>query len=140
MQSIIEDVYVKFDDVYTNQFAEMLYALLGERTKNQSISHEEMPSFDEHIAFIESRPYLYWYRIRNENSCVGAIYLTEKREIGIGIFKDFQGQGYAGAAINQLMGLHPGKFLANINPENEWSIHLFQKLDFKHIQNTYVKS
>ena len=140
MQSIIEDVYVKFEDVYVNHFVGMLYALLKERTENQSISHKEMPSFDEHIAFIESRPYLYWYRIRNEDSCVGAIYLTEKREIGIGIFKIFQRQGYATAAVNQLMKLHPGKFLANINPQNEYSIHLFKSLGFKHIQNTYAKS
>ncbi len=41
----------------------------------------------------------------------------------------------------KLMEAHPRKkYLANINPANERSIHMFEKLGFKHIQNTYERT
>ena len=134
---------MKFVDVYLypdqTKVLHALYVLLGERTKNQSISHKEMPSLDKHIKFVESLPYPHWYLIfanDEDDACVGAIYLTQRNEIGIGIFKDCQNNGYASEAIKQLMSLHSCKFLANINPENKASIKLFENLGFKHIQET----
>lgn len=133
---------MKFVDVYSwvDGTAHLLYVLLGERSIKQSISHKKMPSFDEHIKFIRSRPYPYWYLIKVRKKYVGAIYLTDRREIGIGIFNDCRRNGYAETAIRKLMKLHPGKFLANINPKNRASIYLFKKVGFNRIQATYAKS
>jgi RimJ/RimL family protein N-acetyltransferase len=117
---------------------QILYMLLSERTKDQSISHQSMPSFVEHSSFVESNPYLAWYLIYDHAEVVGSIYLTKQREVGISIFNHFQGRGLGKEAIKLLMHRHPGKFLANINPNNEVSIKFFNKLGFKHIQNTYV--
>ena len=114
-----------------------LYELLKERTSDQSISHKEMPTMDEHIKFVESLPYPHWYLIIDED-VVGAIYLTDEREIGIAVFKKHRGNGYATEAIDELKKLHPGNFLANINPLNEPSMNLFMKTGFKHIQNTLI--
>jgi RimJ/RimL family protein N-acetyltransferase len=114
-----------------------LYNLLFERTKEQSISHKAMPSYEEHLRFIASKPYLAWYVIAANGVMVGAVYLSKQREIGISIFKQWQGQGFAWDAVTELMRRHPGRFLANINPANAASIGLFTNLDFKHIQNTY---
>jgi len=77
------------------------------------------------------------YLIEVNNVYVGSIYLTRQREIGIGIFKDRRKKGYAMESIKMLMNKHPGRFLANINPENDPSIKLFEGIGFKHIQNTY---
>lgn len=128
-------------DVYAVPGAESyLWRLLSERTPEQSISHKAMPTWDEHVSFIESRPYEAWYLIEAvlENvddvalhtEIVGATYLSKQREIGIGIFSQYRGNGYGKHAVRTLMARHPGRFLANINPANEPSIQLFRSLGF----------
>lgn len=119
---------------------EVLYLLLEERTPDQSISHKDMPTFEEHKRFVENNPYQYWYLIfdKDEEEAVGSIYLTYQREIGISIFKDCRGNGYATDAIKVLKKRHPGRFLANINPKNKASITLFtEKFNARLIQETY---
>ena len=119
--------------------AQILYDLLSEREPHQSISHVEMPSFEEHCAFVASRPYFAWYIIHSSERVVGAIYLTEDREIGIGIFKEFKSRGIGTAAVKLLMRIHPGKFYANINPDNFASRSFFQEqFGAKLLQHTYV--
>lgn len=109
-----------------------LYDLLAERTPEQSISHRRMPNWEDHLAFIDSMPYMAWYVLRQSYSdaIVGACYLTRQREIGLSVFKAHQRKGYGRSAVEQLMKKHPGQFLANINPANEASIALFRSLGF----------
>ena len=117
----------------------VLYDLLEQRTPEQSISHKAMPTWDDHCAFVRSQPYAAWYLIAVGNATVGAIYLTHQCEIGIAIFHLHKRKGYASAAVKELMRLHPGKFIANINPRNEASIRFFEGMGFAHIQNTYER-
>jgi RimJ/RimL family protein N-acetyltransferase len=109
-----------------------------EREAHQSISHRQMPTLQEHKAFIASRPYLHWYLVY-VGEYAGAVYLSKQREIGIGILKAYRNQGYAKMAISQLMGMHPGQMLANINPANRESIDLFTGLGFRLLQLTYAR-
>jgi len=108
------------------------YELLKERTPGQNISHKAMPEWDDHFRFMSSRPYAAWYWFDNEGegTPAGCVYLTHQREIGVGVLKCQRGQGLAREAITELMRLHPGRFLANINPANEASIALFRSLGF----------
>lgn len=127
--------------IYSGTYEDIPYRLMKERLPHQNISHKEMPTWVQHLCFIASKPYLAWYIIKVDNIPVGAIYLTRVREIGIGILSEWQGRGYATQAIDELMKLHPGKFIANINPANEASIALFKKLGFSGpIQITLEKS
>lgn len=144
----------------------VLYELLLERDPSTNISHRKMPSWREHQQFAESKPYRKWYLIQSIDQevisitdgpggnryrirqFVGACYLTRQNEIGIFLFKAHQGKGYAVEAVNLLITKHkplkaiPGKrtgrFIANINPANERSKRLFQKLGFVHIQETFA--
>jgi len=127
-------------DVYScePEANDILFRLLAEREPSESISHRGMPTFDEHCAFVRSRPYLTWYLIEADWKIVGATYLSHQREIGIGIFREHRGQHYAKAAIRLLMERHPGRFLANINPANQKSNDLFAGFGFTHLQNTYA--
>ena len=119
---------------------ELLYQLLQERAPATNISHREMPTWDAHTHFIQSRPYKAWYVIQGDGSPVGSIYLSKINEIGVFILIKHQGQGFGKLAIQMLMEKHPGeRFLANINPNNSRSIKFFKSLGFKHIQNTYEK-
>ena len=115
-----------------------LYELLTERTPDESISHKKMPSYDGHVDFIHSCPYFAWYIITLGGIPIGSVYLSKQREIGVSVFNSYRGKGYGIGAIKKLIELHPGKFLANINPRNEKSIALFNKFGFNHIQNTYA--
>lgn len=114
-----------------------LYDLLAERTPEQSISHKMMPTWEEHERFTCSAPYLAWYVIEDVGYLRGAIYLSKQREIGVGILRKHQRKGYARAAVLELMRLHPGRFLANVNPKNEASRKLWESLGFNLLQVTY---
>ena len=119
----------------------ILYWLLGERTPTQSISHKEMPSYNDHKAFVKSRPYAGWYLVATDEDqeVVGTVYITGRNELGISIFNKFQGKGYGKAAIREIMALHEGPYYANINPANEPSLFFFDEcLGFKLLQVTYV--
>jgi RimJ/RimL family protein N-acetyltransferase len=120
---------------------QLLFTLLQERTPAQSISHKAMPTFEQHVSFVMSRPYDdNWYLVHIEGvGAVGCVYLTPQREIGVSILRKHQGQGYGTRAVQELMdAFHGRQFLANINPANAASIAMFARLGFNHIQNTYA--
>ena len=114
-----------------------LYELLSERRPFESISHQKMPTVEEHKAFIDSVPYAHWYIINTADGAVGSIYLTENREIGVFVLKSCRGRGHARAAVKMLMDLHPGNILANVNPENETSCRMWESMGWEIIQVTY---
>lgn len=107
-----------------------LFALMREREPHESISHKVMPSWEDHCAFVASKPYAHWYIVEVDGYVRGEVYLSKQREIGVAIFKGQRGHGYGMDAVAQLMRLHPGRFLANINPANEASLTLFKALEF----------
>ena len=124
--------------VYVTDSARILYDLLREREPVVNISHIEMPTWQQHLAYIASEPYPAWYLIEVDKF-VGAVYLTDRNEIGVFVLKTHQGKGHGPKAVKLLMELHPrDRFIANINPGNERSIKAFTKLGFTHIQNTYA--
>jgi RimJ/RimL family protein N-acetyltransferase len=117
---------------------EFLYDLLKERQSFMNISHKKMPTFIEHIKFVESKPYSKWYIIIYESDKIGSIYLSKQDEIGIFLKKKNQAKGIGSNAIKQIMTLNPRvRYLANINPKNKKSIEFFKKKEFKLIQHTY---
>lgn len=131
---------LRLSDVYKNkQASPALLALLMEREGNVNISHRRMPTLTEHRKFILSKPYKTWDLIMSGQEIVGAVYLTHQSEIGLFIFKKFRENGFGKKALALLMKKHAGsvRFLANINPRNRRSIRFFERLGFRHIQNTY---
>lgn len=136
-------------DVYSApEAARVLFELLQEREPQVSISHKQMPLFDEHCAFVASRPYTAWYLIgeggaaeRAPPATVGAIYLSKANEVGLFVFKAHQGKGHGRRALELLAGLHPdARLIANIAPSNGASQRFFERAGFRHIQNTYERA
>lgn len=131
-------------------YVELLYEILQERTGDPSIniSHTEIPCFAEHKRYVMSEPYRYWYfGMLPDKTIVGIIYLTPDNDVGIQVRKEHQGRGYGKEILGRFLAEHqpapaipgsrPGKFVANINPNNEVSIKLFTGLGFRLIQQTY---
>jgi len=132
----LRDVYESGEpDANTIQ---LLYLLLSERSPNENISHKTMPSMPGHTRFVRARPYKEWWLICVGADPVGAIYLSTHNEIGVGVLRRFRRKGYGQAAIREVMTRHAGeRLLANINPDNHQSIHIFKKFGFRHTQTTF---
>jgi RimJ/RimL family protein N-acetyltransferase len=133
------DVYSPDTD-YRNA-VRFLYQMLEDRDPAVNISHLEMPSFEQHKAFVESKPYKAWYIIEGtfyEDTWLGNCYLTHFNEIGVHILPSSQKQGYGRLAVKEIMKLHgPRRYLANVGNFNAKSQEFFKKLGFKLIQFTY---
>jgi RimJ/RimL family protein N-acetyltransferase len=115
-----------------------LYDLLAKRDNHVNISHRKMPTYDEHVKFVMSKPYSKWYIIKFKNRRVGSIYLSKQNEIGIFIKNGMQGKGIGKKAMQLLMKKNPRtRYLANVNPKNIKSIDFFKKNGFRLIQYTY---
>jgi len=117
-----------------------LFDLLEERDSKINISHKRMPTWEEHVKFIKSKPYSKWYVIQNKDEKIGSILLTIENEVGIFIKNDIQHKGIGSFALQLLIQKNPHlRYLANINPKNNKSIEFFKKNNFKLIQYTYEK-
>jgi RimJ/RimL family protein N-acetyltransferase len=130
-------------DVYARDGCiSLLWEILESRAGQDeiNISHHTMPTPEEHVRFVQSRPYLGWYFVTLAGKIVmGAVYVTRQGEIGIHLLPEFHGRGYGPEAIRQVMFLHPREqYLANVNPKNERSIRMFEKLGFRFKQATYA--
>lgn len=129
---------------------EVLYDLLKERPPEANISHREMPTIEQHVAFVRSCPYVAWYLVQNwpttyeasvfekhVTAWLGAVYLTKASEIGIFIFKQYQRHGFAREAVRLLRERHRVPLFANVAPMNLRSHEFFRSLGWRAIQTTY---
>ena len=118
-----------------------LYNLLMERDSRQNISHKKMPTYNQHMSFVSSKPYSKWYVILYGVDKAGSIYLTSQNEIGIFIKKSFQNRQIGNTALCKIIKKNPKKrYLANVNPKNKKSIQFFKNHGFKLIQYTFELS
>lgn len=114
-----------------------LYDLLREKKPEQNISHREMPTWGDHIAFNEAKPYREDHIILVGEERVGRIYLTHNDEVGIHIKDEYAGKGYGGEALELIIRAAKRPLLANIAPQNAPSQKFFEKHGFSLIQFTY---
>ena len=118
--------------------SKFLFELLKERDPRANISHKKMPSYDEHLKFIKSKPYTKWYIILKSKDRIGSIYLSKNDEIGIFLSKKYQGKNIGNDALTELIQKNPReRYLANVNPKNKKSSVFFKNNNFKLIQHTY---
>ena len=105
-----------------------LYNLLMERDARTNISHKKMPTYNQHVAFVSTKPYSKWYVILSGTNKTGSIYLTSQNEIGIFIKKSFQNKQIGNTALCNLIQKNPKKrYLANVNPKNR-SLYNFSRI------------
>ena len=118
--------------------SKFLFELLKERDPRANISHKKMPSYNEHLKFVKSKPYTKWYIILKSKDRIGSIYLSKNDEIGIFLSKKYQGKNIGNDALVELIRKNPReRYLANVNPKNKKSSVFFKNNNFKLIQHTY---
>lgn len=144
---------ITFHNVYEDDRSKnnkFLYVLLGRRKEHQNISHIKMPSYEDHLQFVYSRPYLQWELIAVDDLFVGAWYMSKRYEIGIFILEEHQDQGIGKAVLNHIYFNYPNQAIyANVNDKNIASKEFFKRNGFtfqfgfntgRVFQNTYVKT
>ena len=115
-----------------------LYELLMQRNSEENISHRKMPSYSQHVKFVNSKPYAFWYIIIENKEKIGSIYLPKLNEIGISFIKEKKGKKLEGKILNLIMNRHQRKrFFINISPKNKKLELQIKKNGFKIIQKTY---
>lgn len=117
-----------------------LYEILRERLDEPqtNISHKALPTFEEHMVFMRSSPYMAWFVVTMDGLPVGATYLTRQREIGLYICRDFREQGIGREVVAEMRARFPGPILANVNPENVKARQFWERMGGKLLQVTYA--
>ena len=122
----------------TKNDALFLYDLLKTRDPLANISHKKMPSYNEHVNFILSNPYVVWYIIEYEGKNIGSIYLSKQDEIGISLFDNLLYDKIGKNIIKFLMKNNPRKrYLAKISPRNKKLQNFFVNNGFTGLEYTY---
>ena len=128
---------IKLKQVTKND-ALFLYDLLKNKDPNANISHKKMPSYDEHVEFVMSKPYTNWYIIEYDKKNVGTIYLSKQDEIGISINKDYEYDQIVKSALELLMKLNQRKrYLANTSSKDVRSQEFLLKNGFTGLEYVY---
>jgi len=128
---------IKLNQVTKNDTL-FLYDLLKNKDPNANISHKKMPSYDEHVKFVMSKPYTNWYIIEYDKTKVGAIYLSKQDEIGISISNDYEYDQIVKPALKLLMKLNQRKrYLANTSPKDIRSQEFLLKNGFTGLEYVY---
>ena len=63
-----------------------LYDLLKKREHN--ISHQSLPTFEEHEIFVKSLPYKKWYLVTSQDGYIGSCYLDYNNSIGLNLIDE----------------------------------------------------
>ena len=131
------DSDIKLQQVTKNDTL-FLYELLKNKDPNTNISHNKIPSYDEHTEFVMSKPYTNWYIIKCDKKNVGSIYLSKRDEIGISITNYSDYDVIATYALKLLMKLNPRKrYLANVSPNDVRLQEFLSANGFTGLENVY---
>ena len=113
---------------------------MSERKQFENISHKKLPSYNNHVKFIKSKPYAKWLLIECREKILGSVYLSKNNEIAIWIKKDIK--DYKMKIRKKILEeiitkFTRKKYLTNINPRNKKIINFYKKNGFKLIYSTF---
>jgi len=120
-----------------------LYELL--KVRKFSISHQKLPSFEEHEEFVKSHPYRQWWLVLENSKLIGSVYLTYDNAIGINLIEEDK-RIYFGILekiihenkpLPPIPSVRPKFFYVNVAPENLILKETLAKLGAKHTQCSY---
>ena len=113
---------------------------MSERKQFENISHKKLPSYNNHVKFIKSKPYAKWLLIECREKILGSVYLSKNNEIAIWIkkdIKDYKMKIRKKILEEVITKFTRKKYLTNINPRNKKIINFYKKNGFKLIYSTF---
>jgi hypothetical protein len=127
----------------TKSQLEKLYFLL--KNKKYSISHNKIPSSEEHNKFVLDNPYIEWYLLYKDRNLLGSIYFHTDNSIGLNlshpkkddileIINTVKKNHYP---LSSIKSVRRGEFFINISPDDINMIQILKKLNKKEIQYSF---
>ena len=127
----------------TNQQIAALFKLLENR--QHTISHDELPSLEQHREFVQNHPYRKWWMVQSDGQNIGSVYLTNDNAMGINL--QTEDSKILGKVICKLReennplpeapSVRPSYFFANVAPSNLALQQALADLGAQHTQNSY---
>tara|TARA_A100001015_G_C14577367_1_gene551521 strand:- start:155 stop:571 length:417 start_codon:yes stop_codon:yes gene_type:complete len=136
---------INFEKVIPNkkQIKELYHLLTNRR---YSISHQNLPSFEEHSKFVSKNPYLVWYLIYKNFELLGSTYIQKDNSVGIDLklpnkedvieISSYIKKNHL--PLKPVKSLRRGDFFVNISPFDKELIEIFKKLNQKEIQRSFL--
>jgi hypothetical protein len=122
-----------------------LYALLTAR--KHIISHNHLPSFEQHELFVRKHPYRAWYLINAGTTAIGSFYVSKQNTIGINII-DLESEELVSKILNYvhasyaplkaISSVRGGAFSVNVSPTNSFLLGAMDKLGAKVVQVSFI--
>ena len=133
---------VSFKEV-NDQDAKVLLKLLENR--DYSISHLKLPSKNDHLLFIKSKPYRYWAIVLEDNLPVGTVYIQSNNSIGLNLLQQKKQLVYkilrhiktSFNPLKEVKSKAPPYFYVNISYANNKLGKILCELDASPIQVSY---
>ena len=119
-----------------------LYELLKQRKYN--ISHERLPPYEKHLAFVLEHPYRFWFVLERDQKRIGAVYINYDNSIGIDV--DISQITYnvlmrllliVTSPLPEIKSIRSGYFFVNVSPVNLGMINWLVEGDAKPFQVSY---
>jgi hypothetical protein len=121
-----------------------LYHLLSKR--KFGISHQKMPSYDEHKEFVQNHPYRAWYLVHKASESVGTCYVMDNNCISVFLTMgaenhfnevlDFILNSYD--PLEEIKSVRPPYFYINVPEGNTCLMKQVADLGWKKLQTTFA--
>ena len=139
---------IKFLEIYSNlneQNIKFLFMLLQKRKFH--ISHNFMPTLEDHKKFVKSKPYFKWFIILEDKIKIGSFYINHDNSIGLNLIEEkkllisniisiiennFEPQ-------KAIKSIRPEKFFYNVNPNDEIFINALKENGYQISQISFLK-
>ena len=133
---------VSFKEV-NDQDTKVLLNLL--KNRDYSISHLNLPSKNDHLLFVKSKPYRYWAIVLEDNLPVGTVYIKSNNSIGLNliqqkkhlVYKILQHIKNSFNPLKEVKSKVPPYFYVNISYANNKLGKILCELDALPIQVSY---
>jgi len=137
--------FENIDENINNDKKKFLYNLLSERYF--SISHNKLPTFEDHIQFIKNNPYYKWVIVKQDKILIGSIYINKNNSVSIKLMKKYLFQ-LENVLIKfeksfppqlEIKSYRKEQFFFNVNPKDEVMIKVLENRHYKISQISYQK-
>jgi len=129
--------YIKVKSNISESNLKFLYHILKHRKFN--ISHNSMPSFEEHKKFVISNPYINWFIVTKNEFKIGSVYLNQDNSIGLNILEEYR-HTLSELILDLENKLNPQKEVKsiisrnsfyNVSPKDVFFINTLKKLGYE---------
>jgi len=133
---------ISFKEVCEEDAATLL-KLLGKRS--HSISHHKLPTKNEHLVFLKTKPYRYWAIVLEDDCPVGTFYIQKNNSIGLNLLQPSKEMVYRilheiqtnFEPLKEVKSKVPSHFYINSSYSNKELREILVELDAIPIQVSY---